>query len=275
MRKLFVSACAILMAAISVSAQEAATQSYLDSLRNEVDMLKQHVADNDYKENQKSVWKRTKFMNIAYVNQSITDESQDQKVKYKSQFGVSFNLGNTYYLHRAIAGVLRFGLDAVWTDINYAKYKDANIDLNIPDSGNINEEDINGDYDLGEFDLGMHQLEVGIGLGPAVNVAPFGKKTNGLKSLRVQAYFHFLPSYSALIMTEDGETSVHHGFCPMFTAGGNIQYKIISLGVEARWGSAKYKGASFDSGDSEGGDSADEKVKYKTSATRVYLRFCF
>lgn len=83
-------------------------------------------------------------------------------------------------------------------------------------------------------------------------------------------------------------------YVTMFNAGCAIAWKVISLGVEWRWGTAKYNGLTFDesvfeddslNGDSFGeedpslGDVMDQMSvpdrKFKTSSVRFYIGFRF
>ena len=60
-------------------------------------------------------WKK-KYINLGFIN---TTMSQDGLPDLKSNYGVSFTVGRTFYLHRPIGGFLRFGIDATWFDLNY------------------------------------------------------------------------------------------------------------------------------------------------------------
>ena len=42
----------------------------------------------------------------------------------KSDFGAAIVWGKTYYLHKKpLAGMIKFGIDWSWMDLNYAQYK--------------------------------------------------------------------------------------------------------------------------------------------------------
>lgn len=125
----------------------------------------------------------------------------------------------------------------------------------------------------------MHQAEIGMQFGPSVTINP-------VHHLKVSGYFRVTPSYSGLYMDE----TFHHHYVTMLNAGCAVAWKAISLGVEWRWGSAKYDGLTFDGldfdEDSFGeednpsmGDVMDQmsapKRKLKTSSMRIYLSFRF
>lgn len=271
------------MAQDTIPANEVARQSMsdIDSLRQEVAMLKGENEQRKQDDKLKSIWRRTKFFNIFYTNSTLKLEDAVDK---KSRFGVGFNIGNTYFLHRRpLAGMVKFGLDAVWTDINYVNYDKGNFKFSIPnedDYDDFNDFDEDGDEFM-SGGLGWHKLDIGIGVGPSVHVAPFSSFSNGLEHLRAQLYFHFTPSMSILLMSDDDETKAHYGFSPVFNFGGVISWKAIAVGLEGRWCSAKYSDLDF--GDEEEGDEYDAvpevngngKTKFKTSSLRVFLRLCW
>lgn len=64
---------------------------------------------------------RKKYRNLSFVKQEFEPASyfgMDQTLK--SNFGAAFTVGRTFYLHKKpIAGLIRFGLDATWFDLNY------------------------------------------------------------------------------------------------------------------------------------------------------------
>lgn len=177
----------------------------------------------------------------------------------------SFSSGRNIYLHKKpIANILKFAID-FGSEINYAQYKDLIGDYNYSDNdfGYTDESDNN--YDLGyedeeeDMDLGLHHIDVGLHIGPSISINP-------VSHLKILAYFRFVPSYSMLILSEE----FYQGFTPIFSYGGEISYKFIGIGIEGRTGSAKYKDMIAEY---EGTDAL--KIKYKTSAMRVYISFRF
>ncbi|WP_417192432.1 hypothetical protein [Alistipes putredinis] len=52
-----------------------------------------------------------------------------------------------------------------------------------------------------------------------------------------------------------------------------MAWKVISVGVEGRWGQAKYNGFSLEDADLEGISST--KTKLKTNSVRFYVGFRF
>ena len=65
--------------------------------------------------------RRNKYINISFASSTM---EQDDFPKLKSNYGVGFTVGKTFYLHKKpIANCLIFGIDATWFDINYTNYK--------------------------------------------------------------------------------------------------------------------------------------------------------
>ena len=239
-----------------------ATAQRLDSLQQVVNQLTSNVETLEKDNLNQKIWKdRAKYFNIGYVNQTVTDKTFGGKIK--SDFGVSLSSGKTYYLHKKpIVGMIKFGLDWTWLDINYAKSTLETID---PDT-----------YEISSS--AMHQAEIGMQFGPSVTVNP-------IHHLKVSGYFRFAPSYSALYADE----TFYHKDVAMWNAGVAVAWKVISVGGEWRWGTAKYDGLTFDEaafdensygdGDVTVDDVMDKlsagKSKFKTNSMRVYLSFRF
>lgn len=183
-------------------------------------------------------------------------------MKFSSNYGAFFALTNTYLLHKKpLLGIIRIGLDATWLDLNYYNHENG--------SGLKFNEDFDDD-DFYEADLGVHQVEIGLGIGPSVNVAPFCMKTNKLKYLRASVYCHVKPSLSMIVLSGDDDTSLY-GAVPIFVNYGlRISYRSIGIGIEGRSASSKYSCWATDYEELEG-----KKVKFKTNSFRAYLSLNF
>lgn len=258
------------MAVSGVWAQEQSGESpdyRADSLQQVVNQLTSEVSDLEKEKMNQAIWKdRARYFNLGYVKQTFTDKAFGSEIN--SDFGVSLSNGKTYYLHKKpIAGMIKFGLDWTWMDINYAQYSQDSFDEETGESSSS----------------AMHQAEFGMQFGPSVTINP-------VHHLKVGGYFRVTPSYSLLYMDD----SLYHHYVTMFNAGCAIAWKVISLGVEWRWGTAKYNGLTFDesvfeddslNGDSFGeedpslGDVMDQMSvpdrKFKTSSVRFYIGFRF
>ena len=219
------------------------------------------------------IWKkRAKYFNIGYItNQTLTDKV-DAEAEWKSDFGVSLTFGKTYYLHKKpLLNMIKFGIDATWFELSYAKYSEPDV---FAEGGSYTR--AYNDYSSGyedyyeeDFDLGIHQIDASMHVGPSVTVNPVG-------DLKVAAYFHYVPTYSMVVIDD----SFGHGYVSNFAFGASVAYKAISVGIEHRWAKkATYNGLSFDE---EGMDYdapnfedviESDKWKMKSKSFRVFLSF--
>lgn len=242
----------------------------VDSLLQVVNALSSKMEATEAETLDKKIWKnRAKYFNIGYVKQNLSETGGDE-FKLKSEFGASMSWGCTYYLHKKpLLGMIKFGLDASWVDMSFAKYSTINLENSLGTrsiwDGNDYDEDYDEDLDL-ELELGYYQLEIGMSVGPSVTINP-------IDHLKVNAYFHFTPSASMIFLDDNISTS----YASFFNVGAAVSYKFISIGVEKRWGSANYNSLSLDEFDSEEDLETDlflsSKKKMKTSGLRAYISF--
>ena len=165
---------------------------------------------------------------------------------------------------KPLAGMIKFGIDWSWMDLNYAQYKVEAYD-----------------YDTDElYSEKAHQLEYGMQIGPSVTINP-------VHHLKVSAYFRVTPSYSMMYLNDE----FYHHYATFCNTGFAVAWKVLSVGCEWRWGKASYDGLGLNLDDLEGdysdgdfsGDipSADDvltdlqDLKLKTKSFRVYFSFRF
>ena len=200
---------------------------------------------------------RNKFTNIGF---SYSKFKQEGMPELKSDIGVNFTKGTTYFLHKPIAHRLRFGIDAVWTDINYSNYKVIYIDPEYPEYPEKTT---------------MHEVEIGVQVGPSVNF-------NIHRNSELHAYFRYAPSFSGFYNGDEFQA----GFGNFFVGGASVSWKFIGAGIEARFGSSKYKQylslSDFGYDDYEDTyveereeESGSDKVKTKFHGCRAYITFRF
>lgn len=210
------------------------------------------------------VWKRTKSWGIGFVSSTLHQNGGN----LGSEFGFATDLTKTYIVtKKPILGVMKVGIDAKWFDINYVKYKNEVVEYY--DDYYDDEED---------FDIGSHNLDIGLGVGPSLLIAPFSKTNNALRDIRADVFFHFTPSFSMLTLKEDGETNLYYGFNPAINFGVNIEWKMIGLGFEGRWGFPKYSNLNEMFDDYEYDDympARSHSNSMKSSAFRLFIRLCF
>ena len=181
---------------------------------------------------------RKKYINLGFIN---TTMSQDGMPNLKSNYGASFTVGRTFYLHRPIGGFLRFGIDATWFDLNYTNYKIKHITY------------------WGTDNYQYHQGEVSMHIGPSITIRPVGK-------LNIHGYFRYAPSFSALY----ADDTFYGNYATFFVGGASISYGVIGLGIETRFGDCKYKEFGADS------DELSSSInKTKHNGWKAYLTFRF
>lgn len=197
---------------------------------------------------------RKKYYNLGFSTQTMTTP-EDPGFELKSNYGATFTFGRTYFVHKKkLFGLMRFGIDATWTDINYFNYK-----MEYHFQGEPIVDDL--------LSASFHQLEIGMQVGPSVTITPLPK-------FNIHGYFRYAPTFSALY---DGG-AFNGGYVSYFVGGGALSYGAIGLGVEARFGSSNYKkiGVSSEDGDYEEEDMSIIRFsKNKFSGMRVYLTLRF
>lgn len=194
------------------------------------------------------VFKHKKNFSIGYSLQSFEGGGNS----FNSDWGANLEMGRTIFFHKKpLANLLKIGLDLNFS-ADYAKFKeiDTYADVDIPGF-----EPSYGDDDNDLMDLGVHQLNLGVAIGPSVTFAlP--------KDMRARVYFHFIPAWSCFIQNSD----VNSSFVPFFGGGASIGWKAISLGYEFRGGSGNFKSMLGELMDEFGASGvATDKVKYNTT----------
>lgn len=305
---------ALLAMLLAQTALAQTADSTLTADNDEVTQLREEVAqlreeqDRTFKQlrkqsRQEDMWPKSSPIMISYGNQTLEDEALG--VKYKSDLSLSVSKRHTYDLHRsAIAGMVKIGLDVSWFDVSVARYeKGKGLSLgdlsqslmgnvtsgvygsfedyfNTADNKALAASDHQGLSDIiNRVDLGKFQISANVvGIGPSVRVAPFypiGKRW--LDKIKVGFYFHYLPTFSALVFTSENEDPVVcGGYMSCWRYGGNITFGRIGIGVEHQWGEGKLKKFNFGSDDDdEGINITSEKVNYLVKGTRFYVGFRF
>lgn len=194
---------------------------------------------------------RGRFTNFSFAYSHLDQEGYP---KLHSDIGFALTKGNTYYLHKPIAGCLRFGIDAVWADITYDNYK-------------VNEYDRLGMLN----DFSIYHVDLGMQVGPSATV-------NLFRRFQVSAYFRYNPTLSMMYNNDE----IQVGLSNMFTGGASVSYGIIGLGIEARFGQSKIK-SYFDNSDNINFSDSDEwtdvvgsrKLTTKFSGLRAYISLRF
>ena len=254
--------------AINTSAQSPSTTesdsvvvsaTELNALRSDVNTMKSELEEIEKKEKKDAIWKHRRAWTFAYTNSTLTQPDDESWGELKSKFGVGMTFSNTYFLHKpAILGMIKIGIDAKWLDINYVQYEKEPFSKVGENGSEI-------------VELERKKAEIGMGLGPSVTVAPLSWMPNALRYLRATAYYHFTPSVSAMYL--DDESSV--AFNMIMNVGAKVTYRRLSVGIEHRWGTAKYDRILPDEYFEETGKDSSDKTKYKTKSIRAYISLNF
>ena len=252
----------------------------------------QGLTSNQFEESHfKDVWSRKGYLNLSYNTTTLKpDETIPTGVpelnggivpEFKSKWGVSLQLGRNYKLHKKpIANILQFYIDYQY------------IDLNL----NFFEQDGNGLYDTSQrlpsdskkfyipWNLKKYEVNYGMALGPSFTVAPFNNMSNkGLHYLQFNMWYNIGYHASLLLMKNDEDADINkggysnedkvregikmnlgHGLTSAF--GFSLTWKFIGIGYEYRSASLKYQSLDKDT-------YGDDKYKFKSSTSRVFLQF--
>ncbi|MGM9743488.1 MAG: hypothetical protein ACI3ZC_10565 [Candidatus Cryptobacteroides sp.] len=217
---------------------------------------KQESYSSDYGQTSSFYNKRKKFLYFGYTNQSLEAPGHSD-YSWDSKYGANLTVGRTSYLHKKpIAGIIKFGLD-YGMSMNVVKYNNAPYQ-DLMYSGGYEDGYESGDEESAADNFYNNlQGDLGLFIGPSLTINPVSK-------LRISLYGRFLPSYSALYLSEDYSGC----FAPFITYGANISWGVISVGVEARSATMKRNVPEL----MEISDYKDN-AKLKTSAVTFYIGF--
>ena len=278
--KRFITNAALCLLMFSAAqAQEVKTDS-LQELSNQLQEIKSRLDSDNAKQLTDNIWKRKKYMKIAYCNPHI-ERTDGVPMAWKTQFAIALQQGRTVYFHRKpIAGMLKFGLDYGFGDLSYAKLKlntdgTSSMAPATPGAGTgggfdeiVSDDPSSSPLSMLGVNLGMHKFEYGIHVGPSISVNPWNH-------IIVAAYFHATPTASGILENE----SFSYGFGCAMSAGVSVSYKLISVGVEGMWSNIKYRQASFSDSDDDDDDGPNlfdtKKFKLKQKGPRFYIAFRF
>lgn len=290
--KLFAVIAIALTACAEVSAQETTNvdslKQIVDQQQARLDALEQSESTRAEQEGLDKIWKQRKHLTIGIGSQKLNNLDEDDVPTLKSNSAISIQMGKTFSLHKKpIANMVKIGLDWNYIELHYAKYKKFEIEDYDDNEWNsrsgyyYDDEDDDNDWgnlgDLGLSDFGYYQVDLGMAIGPSVQVTPFYSLGKGLEHIKAYTYFHVIPSASGIILSDDDETNFGWGYVTNFSWGIGVSYRSFAIGFETRWGSGKYDTSSFN-------DEIDEdlnlfqtgdKTKYKTTSSKLTLSLRF
>lgn len=242
------------------------------------------------------VWSRRGFFNIAYnfstlspKEDVVNGDGKNLVQKYKSNVGVSLQVGRSYRLHKKpIANFLQFYIDYTAADLSFNHYQmeangknlyNSSVKWSIADKrGNLS------DYNYIPWDMEKYEGSFGMSIGPSFTVLPFSfiRNKNGLHFIKFNMYFRVGYQASILYMVNDDDADINrdisskefelmsdnlkmtwgHGLMTNF--GLSLTWKGIGIGYEHRVAHNKFKPVSTS-------DFGSESYKFKTSTDRIYI----
>lgn len=158
---------------------------------------------------------RKRYLNFGFINTTML---KDGMPELKSNYGASFTVGRTFFLHKKpIGGFLRLGIDATWLDVNYTNYKIKHITY------------------WGTNRYEYHQGDLSVHIGPSITLTP-------TKKLYVHGYFRYVPTLTALYIDD----TPYFGADAFFVYGGSISYGTVGVGFENRSRGCEYGEVDFE-----------------------------
>ncbi len=248
----------------------------LDSIENALSSANSRLAELRADSIHESVWRSGRYFNLGYSIASTAGEVYEAE---KAKFGIFLNKGTSYLWPRKkpVGGVVKFGLDARWIDLQFAMYDKFARPVYSSGSGYTNNyqgwtsnmqqpSSSTSTSDPNYLRFSHMSALVGLcGVGPTITVAPLSFMDNEAASLRLNVYFHYQPTFgvnfyswnlvnaasaSAAVDAQkwgDGShVEIEIGYINMMDFGFKLQWRIFGLGVEGRWGSGKMNNSTLD-----------------------------
>lgn len=258
--------------------------------------MQQDVTDRRFKESHfRDVWSRKGYFNISY---NTTTLSPDQDIRsgigddlipeYKSNWGVSLQLGRNYALHKSpIADLLQFNIDFTYVDLGANHFKIEGDGKNLYDSNAKLSYEDRSDYFYTPWNLEKYEFNYGMAIGPSLTIAPFmSAPSRGLHYIKLNLYYHIGYHVSFLWMQDEGSADVNkntdaesqtrhdkmddivkmdlgHGLIQSF--GFSVTWKFIGIGYEHRSAGVKYQSLASS-------EFSKEKYKFNSSTNRIFLQ---
>lgn len=187
----------------------------------------------------KRFWKGSKkFISLGYTTGSFDLGGKDGMLN--SRLGFSFTGARNIYVHRGpIGGFLKFGI-FIGAQVSYMNFEKGHGSLSDLTGGGW--EDYEDEEEMVQPTLGKHYLNAGVTVGPSATFLPFFASTNDkLARLKFRTYFNVVPSYSALVISDDDEADLNGAFTCLFSGGLQVIWRKLMIGVEWKGGRARYK----------------------------------
>ena len=260
------------------------------------DKMRQDSATLAQTSRRNNVWTKSNPFMLYYGSLKFKDK--DAGVEYKSDLSAGMSKNHNYYLHsRAIADLVKIGLDVTWIDFNVTRFEKGsgfslgNITGNIT-SGNYsnfddyfndaygNANDYNEGIDvqsiINKMDLGKYMITYSMGLGPSVTVVPFYTLNQEiLDKIKVIVSFQYLPTFSGLLLTgKNYDNAFCSGYTGLWRYRISLSFARFGIGVEHRWGKGTMNKWNI-SGDEEEFGFDSDKFDSKLSGTFFFIGYKF
>lgn len=254
--------------------------------------MQQGVTGRRFKESHFSdVWSRKSYFNISYNSTTLSpDETiysgigDDHIPEYKSNWGVSLQLGRSYALHKnPIANLLQFNIDFTYVDLGANHFEIEGDGKNLYDSNAKLSYEDRSDYFYTPWNLEKYEFNYGMAIGPSMTIAPFtSTNSRGLHHVKLNLYYHIGYHVSFLWMQDHEDADVNqvkderhnkmndvvkmdlgHGLIQSF--GFSVTWKFIGIGYEHRSAGLKYQSLASS-------EFSKDKYKFNSSTNRVFLQ---
>ncbi|MDE6027885.1 MAG: hypothetical protein K2G23_07430 [Muribaculaceae bacterium] len=213
-----------------------------------------------------NIWRYNKKFMLGFTTGKL-DRKNRFGGEISSRWGASLVGGRNIHFHRnPIAGFLKIGmnLDFEANYMNFEKGSGSFSDIINPD----NYDDYENIPTLGE-----HYLTIGVAVGPTATFAPFYAFSNAdLAALRFRPYFRITPSFASYIVSDEDDIEMHNAFALWYSAGLEIQWKRLIVGLGWKGSSAKYKGLVDDFLNEE---SSSESYKFDVNMFNILIGVAF
>jgi hypothetical protein len=181
-------------------------------------------------------WRRP-YTNIGFISTTMSSSDMPDLM---SNYGVSFSVGRTFYLHsKPMLGLARLGIDVTWFDVNYTNYQIMNMA-----------------YAANSTSM-YEQVELGAQIGPSLTIRPFGR-------FHIHGYIKYAPTISSL----DIDGNIFGCYAPFIIQGAAVSVGNIGFGVENRSFKCKYQELGVK-------DNPEEIEPTTFEGWRAYITFVF
>lgn len=255
------------------------------------------------------VWKHRTYLNLNYVNGTLTPISEiingkenpgvptgiDRRTNsYKSSWGAALKNGSNARLHKKpIANIFQFNLDVNWIDLSVSHYEAEGNGKGIYSSEKLNEEHNNqNNYGTNKpcmftpWNVEKYDINYGFTLGPSLTIAPFNYINNkGIHYVKFNIYYHIGYNISLLMMRCTPEGDVCYDAATA-SKSGNKTINVLdyghgvcnTFGMNLSWKAIGFgyetKKSTFKfKSISEG--YGNDAYKFKSLQSRIYLQFRF